>query len=373
MTAIIVGLLGVMAQGVAFEPEGTTLQQASAKARQAGKLIFLDCYTQWCGPCKKMAREVFPQARVGEYMNERFVSLQIDMESAYGAPLARRLQVTAYPTFIIFNADAEEVGRFVGACGADEFLRKVDDNSRESNTAELKARWEGGDRDPLFLQEYLQSLTATYKAREASEVAEALLAGKEQTFAADSILRMVFLRNVNNPFAPSFIHTVSHPEQLAQAIGPQMVEQKIRSVLEGWQHELIVESDGTATLRQEDFDAFVALLAELGVADADHYRLQTLITLADKQKDYGHYISYIKEYLANPKLDADDMQLARWTSPFASPGADPSAKEQMSAILQQRIEEIRAGKRQPQTTVGNMRLSRPTDELLTMLVDALRK
>ena len=69
-----------LAQGVVFEPEGTTLEQASAKAKAENKLIFLDCFTQWCGPCKKMSREVFPQEKVGAAMNPKFVSLKIDME-----------------------------------------------------------------------------------------------------------------------------------------------------------------------------------------------------------------------------------------------------------------------------------------------------
>ena len=77
----------MMAQGMVFEPEGTTLEQASAKAKAENKLIFLDCFTSWCGPCKKMARDVFPQEQVGAFMNPRFVNIKIDMESAYGAPL----------------------------------------------------------------------------------------------------------------------------------------------------------------------------------------------------------------------------------------------------------------------------------------------
>ena len=85
----------IMAQGVAFEPEGTTLEEASKKAKAENKLIFLDCYTQWCGPCKKMTREVFPQEAVGNAMNPKFVSIKIDMESAYGAPLAKKLQIQA--------------------------------------------------------------------------------------------------------------------------------------------------------------------------------------------------------------------------------------------------------------------------------------
>ena len=61
--------LSMTAQGIAFEPDGTTLEQASAKAKAEKKLIFLDAYTKWCGPCKMMARDVFPQEKVGAFMN----------------------------------------------------------------------------------------------------------------------------------------------------------------------------------------------------------------------------------------------------------------------------------------------------------------
>ena len=43
----------------------------------------------------------------------------------------------------------------------------------------------------------------------------------------------------------------------------------------------------------------------------------------------------------------------------------------MKEILLQRLADIKDGKRKPQTTVGNMRLSRPTDDLLRMIIDAM--
>ena len=107
------------AQGVAFEPDGTLLPQAAAKAKKENKLVFVDCYTQWCGPCKKMARDIFPQAKVGKFMNERFVNVKIDMEASYAEGLTKEWQVSGYPTFIIFNADGEEIGRFMGGSDAD--------------------------------------------------------------------------------------------------------------------------------------------------------------------------------------------------------------------------------------------------------------
>ena len=361
----------MMGQGMQFEPAGTTLEQASVKAKAENKLIFLDCYTTWCGPCKVMARKVFPQEKVGAYMNPKFINLQIDMEGEYGAPLAKKLQISAYPTFVIFNADAQEIGRFLGSSEADDFIKNVEAKSKDNSSSDFQTRFAGGERDPQFLMQYLNSLNASYKHDEANTVAEALLEGKESTFAADSTLRMVFMRSITNPFAKSFVYTVKNPSDLKAQIGAMPVDMKIQNVLSNYQRQIINEADGTATIDQQQFDKFLALLNELNVPNAGHYRLTTLITLSEKQKNYAAYLGYVKEYLANDKLDADDMQLARWTKPFSEPSVDATYKAQMKEILLHRLAEIKAGKRQPQTTVGNMRLSRPTDDLLRMIVDAL--
>ena len=359
------------AQGVAFEPEGTTLEQASAKAKAENKLIFLDAYTQWCGPCKMMARTVFPQEAVGNALNPRFVSIKIDMESAYGAPLAKKLQITAYPTFVIFNADAQEIGRFLGGSNAEEFIKRVEEKSKDNSSSSLQQRWKNGDRDPQFLKDYLATLTASYKQDEANEVAEAILAGKSETFAADSTLRDIFMMNITNPFSEAFLYTARNPQALSAQIGERAVEMKIRNVLGNYQRQIINEHDGTATLDKEKFDAFVSLLKSLNRPDGEHYRLITLITLAEKQKDYQSYLDRINEYLRTPTLDANDMQLAQWTKPFSGPQVDAKYRNQMKAILLQRLDDIKAGKRQASNMAGNMRLSRPTDELLRMIVDAL--
>ena len=57
-----------------------TLDQAVEQAKKENKLVFVDFYTDWCGPCKVMARDVFPQKKVGDYFNQRFVCIKLNAE-----------------------------------------------------------------------------------------------------------------------------------------------------------------------------------------------------------------------------------------------------------------------------------------------------
>lgn len=362
----------MFAQGVEFEPEGTTLDKVIPKAKKEHKLIFVDCYTQWCGPCKKMARDIFPDTKVGNYMNPRFVNLKIDMEASYAEGLSKEWQVSGYPTFIIFNADGKEIGRFMGGSDADGFIKRVREKSTvDAAASSLEERWNQGERNDAFLKEYLASLTATYKRDDADMVAETLLNGKEEIFAANKDLADIFMKHVNNPFASSFIYTAQHPEALRAIVGERAVEMKIKSVLSNYINQLFVKKGVNTVLDESKFAAYQALLRRLNIEDAEHYRLTVLISNAEKQGEYADYVKYIKEYLATPGLDASDMTLANWAKPFSVPGVDETAKAQMIEVLRDRVAEIESGKRQGQSKVGNMKLSRPTDELLRMIIQTM--
>lgn len=70
--------LAGFAQGVEFRDISFAGALKAAKAEN--KTVFMDCYTSWCGPCKMMTNDIFPQEKVGKYMNENFVCVKYDME-----------------------------------------------------------------------------------------------------------------------------------------------------------------------------------------------------------------------------------------------------------------------------------------------------
>lgn len=103
-----------------------TFAQALAKAKKENKKLMVDCYTLWCGPCRHMAKNVFPDENLGKYMNANFVCIQLDMEHGEGPELNKTFNIEAYPTFIFFDAEGKEMSRFEGMCMQNEFQKRCE-------------------------------------------------------------------------------------------------------------------------------------------------------------------------------------------------------------------------------------------------------
>lgn len=99
-----------------------TFAQALAKAKAEGKPLFVDFYAVWCGPCKKMEKQIFTQSEVGEYFNKHFVALQLDAEKPENVDVAKTYKVEAFPTLGIFDGEGKALSINVGYMNAQELM-----------------------------------------------------------------------------------------------------------------------------------------------------------------------------------------------------------------------------------------------------------
>lgn len=119
---LVVLALGVNAAEIKFL-ENPVWTDALALAKKENKIIFLDAFATWCGPCKQMDAETYTNTAVAEYFNSNFINVKYDMEKGEGAMLADRYYVSAYPNLIFINADGVMLHKAVGFLAADDFLK----------------------------------------------------------------------------------------------------------------------------------------------------------------------------------------------------------------------------------------------------------
>jgi thiol-disulfide isomerase/thioredoxin len=110
-------IAGITAQNRQINFEHGDLASVYEKARKEKKLIFIDAYTTWCGPCKWLAKTVFTNDTVADYFNQTFVNYKLDMEKGEGIELAKKFNVRCYPTLLYIDANGTLVHRSAGAGG----------------------------------------------------------------------------------------------------------------------------------------------------------------------------------------------------------------------------------------------------------------
>ncbi|MCE3225762.1 MAG: thiol:disulfide interchange protein [Bacteroidetes bacterium] len=113
------------------------------KAKKENKLIFIDAYTTWCGPCKHMAKHVFTKDSVADYFNSKFVNYKMDMEKGEGIEFAKKYQVNCYPNLLFIDGNENLVHRGAGSMGTQDFISFAGNsmNPKENFTA-MKTAYE---------------------------------------------------------------------------------------------------------------------------------------------------------------------------------------------------------------------------------------
>ena len=122
---VLIVLMAGIVWGAEAQSKGITFEQTKEwkkvlkKAKKEKRLIFIDCYTSWCGPCKmvgpiieELATEFEGQVIIGKCD----VDENSDMAAEYG--------IRNIPTVLFFK-NGEIVDKQVGAVGKPVFVEKV--------------------------------------------------------------------------------------------------------------------------------------------------------------------------------------------------------------------------------------------------------
>lgn len=153
---------GSRAEGIEFF-EGT-FEEAKAAAKEQGKLIFVDAYAVWCGPCKRMSSAVFPTQQAGEVYNKFYINLKLDMEKGEGLEFRKQFPVSAFPTLFYLDSQGNVLEKVVGARSMEDFIALgLKYSSKADPTQNFAEAYTKGDRSPELIHQYIRSLNSAGK------------------------------------------------------------------------------------------------------------------------------------------------------------------------------------------------------------------
>lgn len=285
----------VKAQNRSVEFEHTNWAKVLKKAKKQDRLIFVDCYTSWCGPCKMMAKDVFTQDHVADFFNSNFVNFKIDMEKGEGPKLKPDWKITAYPTFLIINSNGEVIHRIVGAYDADEFISYVKEaQTKDKNFAALSKAYEAGQREGEFMFSYLRALRLANLDKEEARKAKSYIA----SLAKEDLLKKenwnIIKYFMKEPLTDEFRFVLTNRNRFADLVGTEEIDLKIYNVYAKKIEEFQYFYPGNG--KEYDKDGFDTMIQDLQTSDFP--KATELIAIAlknefQRQNDWNRYATVI--------------------------------------------------------------------------------
>ncbi len=298
--ALVLALqLPLKAQQVAFEKGSWKAMLDRAKAEN--KLIFVDVYATWCGPCKMLDQQVFTDKQVAATYNALFINYKADAEHGEGLMLARKYNVRAYPTALFIDGDGQLIDDRVGYLPAPVFKQEGERVFRKTPLGLMlslhEADYKEGDRTSAFMRTYL-------RLRQQAGLSSAeMLNDYVSHLPADSLKTPIntalLLENTKTCTGAAFETLMSRKD-----------ERRFRSAI-----QILVQEELSAAGKQRDLSRFTtlcSLVERLEPADqVPEIVAQYQLVYHAEAEDWASYArqgdSYATQYLM-PRLTAETKQ-----------------------------------------------------------------
>lgn len=299
--AFLLSIQHVIAQESGIQFDRSVWADVLKSAKANNKLIFLDAYTTWCGPCKMMTKNVFPDKAVGEYFNANFVSVKMDMEKGEGIELAKNYNIKAYPTLLFVDGDGNLVHRYTGYLPIDEFIalgKTANDPSKRLST--LDEKYKNGDRSPEFLFHYAYNKMESFDGSHIP-VAEAYL-DTQKDWATDENLQFIF-DMMSDTESKMFDYFISNREKFEKKFDTQKIFERV----DGLVMSKIQKNDAPVSLDEVD-----ALFKKVYPEEAKRMSLSFRMSYFLQQDNIDEYTKAAIKYFDKYDESAEDLNEGAW-------------------------------------------------------------
>ncbi|MDR0511180.1 MAG: redoxin domain-containing protein [Rikenellaceae bacterium] len=296
-------------EGIVFL-ENQPWETVLARAKEQNRLIFMDCYTTWCGPCKGLAQNIFPQKKVGDFFNANFVNVSYDMEKGDGIMLNKKYKeyIIGYPTLLLIDHTGKALHQMAGYQEADALIEGMRGAMGGLTLEATEAKFNAGARDFRSVKDYVTALNGAFKKERIPEVVEAYLATVPVETLSEAPVWELCGRHITDPYTPQYKYVVENVERVYQRklkVDRYELETQLYRSMSRAASELLAATRKTAnpdTLRM--------------IREKSAY----LLGIASSQPVKGFPSVAAKLYVNTLRLDGKPMEVNAATSMFNAAG-----------------------------------------------------
>jgi len=284
-------------------------EEALAEAQKTNKPIFLDAYASWCKPCKMMTKEVFPQASVGNYFNDNYVSIKIDMEKGEGPEIAKKYGVKVFPTFFFINPQGEALHKSAGYQVPDKFVQLAKDAKDENKQYfALKTKYDAGDKSPAVLYNYAMAMYGSDAYYESAPIAEEYLQllDKKELKSEKSMDMVMSIPIGHDGFAAQQL--LDNRKKYEKSYTSEKVDNKLLGMMKSKVGVAAKANDVTALKEATDF------ISENIPAKAAKWNAKLSMSFFERTDNWTGYADVASKYVTEHAMDdSETLNMIAWT------------------------------------------------------------
>ncbi len=297
----------VYAQNRNIEFEHTAWADVLAKAKKENKMIYVDCYTSWCGPCKWMAKNVFTNDTAADFYNANFVNAKVDMEKGEGIELAKKYDVRAYPTMLYLDANGVQLHRTCGSTLTQNFIANGKNALNiETQLATYTKKFSTTKVDANFAFTYFDMLENACQIYDA-ELVRYFDSENESNFISNENWKIIN-RFVEREDSKAFIYMEKYKEEFSKLYTTNAVDTKIIQVYRSGLFSAIQNKN------KERFELLKTKFKNTNAKNADKTIAEADIKMVQNDKDWKKYaalvLNYVEQYSTN---DAYELNSFAWS------------------------------------------------------------
>jgi thioredoxin-related protein len=287
----------------------TTFADIKKKAQVENKLIFVDAFTTWCGPCKYMAKNIFTNDTVADFYNTNFVNAKIDMEKGEGIELAKLYEVNCYPNLLFIDGNGKLVHRIAGAMPAQSFIElgKTALSGKETYL-DYQSKYNADKNNTTNLFNYIRAMSMSCMEAE-PQVKQYFSMQKDEDLLSDQNWQMI-QEHTGDLQSREFLYVMNNRRAFEEKYTSKVVSDKINNV----HYATLMSQIRSKSFDEKKYSETKEQISKQSTSETPIILFETDAALYQSKKNWKAYGDLVSENTEKYfSTNADRLNSIAWT------------------------------------------------------------